>query len=86
MAINKNPHDTSRLRFRRLLRELRERAGLRQEDVAKTLGKPQSFVSKYEAGERRLDFIDTRDVCLALGISLAEFSRLLERALSQSKK
>jgi ribosome-binding protein aMBF1 (putative translation factor) len=84
--INKNPHDPTRERFRHLLRDLRERAKLRQVDVAKRLGKPQSFVAKYEAGERRLDFIDTREVCRALGISLVQFSGLLERELSKVRK
>lgn len=84
--INKNPHDPTRQCFRDLLHELRERAKLRQEDVAEKLGKPQSFVSKYEAGERRLDVIDTREVCRALGISLADFARLLERKLLELKR
>lgn len=81
--INKDPNDPARRRFRQLLRDLRERAKLRQEDVAERLGKPQSFVSKYEAGERRLDMIDTKEICQALGISLVEFSRMLERELAQ---
>jgi transcriptional regulator with XRE-family HTH domain len=84
--INKNPHDPARERFRRLLRDLRERAKLRQVDVAERLGKPQSFVAKYEAGERRLDIIDTREICVALGVSLVEFSKLLERELSMMVK
>lgn len=37
------------------LREAREAAGLTQETVAKRFGKPQSFVSKCESGERRID-------------------------------
>jgi transcriptional regulator with XRE-family HTH domain len=81
--INKDPRDPDRARFQRLLRSLRERAGLRQEDVAKSLGKPQSFVSKYEGGERRLDMIDVREICRALGISLVELARLLERELAK---
>jgi transcriptional regulator with XRE-family HTH domain len=84
--INKNPHDPARERLRRLLRDLRERADLRQVDVATKLGKPQSFVAKYEAGERRLDLVDTHEVCRALGISLVEFSRLLERELLMLRK
>ena len=46
------------LEFRRKLRQAREEAGLRQEDVARRLRKPQSFVSKCESGERRVDFIE----------------------------
>jgi len=84
--INKNPHDPARRRFRELLREYREEAKLRQEDVAAKLGKPQSFVSKYEAGERRLDMIDTRDICQALGVSLTEFARALDSELAVTKK
>ena len=84
--INKNPHDPARRRFRELLREYREEAKLRQEDVAAKLRKPQSFVSKYESGERRLDLIDTREVCQALGVSLTDFSRALERELARIKR
>lgn len=64
-----------------LLRQLREKAGLRQRDVAQKLGRPQSFVAKYEGGERRLDVIELRDVCLALGTTLTNFVRRLERRL-----
>ncbi len=48
-----------------LLREARKKSGLTQQEVADSLGKPQSFVAKYENGERRLDvveFIDITDV------------------------
>ena len=41
-----------------LLIEAREAADLNQIDVAKRLGKPQSYVSKYESGERRLDVVE----------------------------
>lgn len=39
-------------------------------EVGRRLGRPQSFVSKYESGERRLDLIELADVCSALEISL----------------
>jgi transcriptional regulator with XRE-family HTH domain len=45
-------------RFLGRLREARLQAGLTQADVAAKLGKPQSFVSKCESGERRVDFIE----------------------------
>ena len=66
-----------------LLRELREGAELRQIDIAKRLGRPQSFVSKYESGEKNLDFLEVKEVCEALGIPLVEFVRRFERVLSK---
>ena len=56
-----------------LLRQARLDAGLRQTDVARKLGKPQSFVSNYESGERRLDLLELQAVCEVVGIQLVEF-------------
>jgi transcriptional regulator with XRE-family HTH domain len=64
--------------LRTLLRTIRVEKGLRQVDLAERLGQPQSFVSKYENGERRLDFIEVARVCEALRISFAEFVRRFE--------
>jgi len=64
-----------------LLRELRTEAGLRQSDVAARLGEPQSFISKYESGERRIDVLEARELCLALGLSLEELARRMEDRL-----
>lgn len=61
-----------------LLREIRLERDLRQVDVAKKLGEPQSFVSKYESGERRLDFAEVQAVCDALGIKFNDFVNRLE--------
>ena len=62
-----------------LLRQIRLNAGLRQVDVAKRLKEPQAFVSRYETGERRLDLLELREVCRALGINLKDFIREFEQ-------
>lgn len=67
----------------RLLRQIREDAGLTQEVVAERLQKPQSFVSKYEAGDRRLDIVELRGVCRVLGVSLSEVVERFEKGLSK---
>jgi transcriptional regulator with XRE-family HTH domain len=64
-----------------LLRQIRVDAGLRQVDLAKRLGAPQSFVSKYETGERMLDILEIRAICQAVGITLEKFARKLEQSL-----
>lgn len=64
-----------------LLRKVRADADLRQLDLAERLGQPQSFVSKYESGERRLDLLELRQICHAVGISLEEFVRRFEESI-----
>jgi len=64
-----------------LLREAREKMGLRQIDVAKALGCPQTRVSKYELGTRRLDLLELRDVCEVLGVPLVEFVKAFDKAV-----
>lgn len=65
--------------FRKLLIEARRSAGLTQVALAKKLGRPQSFVSKFERGERRLDVIEFIDVARALAIEPARIVSDLER-------
>ena len=78
--MNKGSRGEKQRRIRALLRDFRLKAGLRQQDVAERLGEPQSFVSKIESGERRLDLGELAEVCEALGISLADFVRRFEDA------
>ena len=68
-------------KLQEVLRQIRLGAGLRQSDLAEKLGQPQSFVSKYESGERRLDILEIRQICEAIGISLHEFVQRLEKSL-----
>lgn len=65
-------------RLRDLLRQMRQEAHLRQSDLAERLGQPQSFVSKYESGERQLDFVEVAQICDAMGISLLDLVRRYE--------
>lgn len=71
-------------RFRLLLIDARKQVGLTQVQLAERLSKPQSFVSKYERGERRLDVVEFFDVAAALGIDAFEFLHKLEVAHSSA--
>ena len=64
-----------------LIREARQAAGLRQVDLAARMGVPQSLISKIEVGERRLDVLELRAICEALGLSLGEFVERFEKRL-----
>ena len=55
--------------FCKLLIEARKAKGLTQEDVADSLKRPQSFVSKYENGERRLDVVEFIEIAKIIGIT-----------------
>lgn len=50
-----------------LLVAAREKSGIRQQPLAAKLGKPQSFIAKYEGGERRIDLIEFVAIARALG-------------------
>jgi transcriptional regulator with XRE-family HTH domain len=54
-------------RLQELLVVGRTAAGLSQEEVARRLRRPQSFVSKYESGERRLDVVELIEIAEAIG-------------------
>jgi len=54
------------LRLQKLLADLRKACLLSQTQLAQRLGRPQSFVAKYEGGERRLDVIEFIEVAQAL--------------------
>lgn len=63
--------------FCKLLRDARVKAGLSQEEVAKSLTRPQSYVSKYESGERRLDVIEFVRVAKVLKLAPADVLKKL---------
>jgi transcriptional regulator with XRE-family HTH domain len=49
------------------LEAARQRAGMTQQELARKLKKPQSFVSNYEAGQRRVDLLELTLIADALG-------------------
>lgn len=65
--------------YKALIAELvkaRKAVGMTQEELAARLKKPQSYVSKYEKCERRLDVIELIDICKILQIG---YNDIIER-------
>jgi diketogulonate reductase-like aldo/keto reductase/DNA-binding XRE family transcriptional regulator len=62
----KSLRSPAHLKLMALLSTARDRAGLTQQQLADRLGKPQSFVSKYEGGERRVDLLEFMTIARAL--------------------
>jgi transcriptional regulator with XRE-family HTH domain len=67
--------------FLDLLRDVRQEQGTTQVELAERLQETQSFVSKCERGERRLDLLEVRHWCASLGVSFPEFIQQLEQQL-----
>ncbi len=67
----------------RVLRETREHAGMTQVELARRLSQTQSYVSKIEVGDRRLDLIQLRTILVALGEGLGDFVSRFEGALEE---
>jgi len=74
-------HEASYQLLLERIRSVRRAADVTQTDLAEKLGTDQSFVSKYERGERRLDVVELRAICLALGIDFVGFLSDFEKAL-----
>lgn len=66
-----------------MLYQLRMAKGLKQSELALQLEEPQSFVSKFESGERRLDLVELRIILNHLDTNLTDFSIALEKRLSK---
>lgn len=83
--MSKTIHTQANDIFRELIKETRLSKNCTQADVAKSLGLPQSYVSKYEGGERRLDFVETVLVCEALGMSIEDFAAAYSVKLAKAR-
>jgi len=62
----------------RVLREMREQVPLTQTELASRLNVTQVFISKCESGQRRLDLIELRAWCAALGLPTSDFLEAVE--------
>lgn len=82
--MEKTIHTQQYMLFLSILRESRVRAGVTQVELASRLDATQTFVSKCERGERRLDVIELGQWCAAIGISLCEFVTQLEESFARS--
>lgn len=66
----------------KLLRQTRIEKKLTQVGLARKIKQPQSFVSKYESGERRIDLVELRFICKALEISTDDFLKRFEEEIT----
>lgn len=78
----KSIHDQRYIELIALLRQARRKSGRTQSEIAQILGRPQSYVSKVETCERRIDVIELLRLCQAVEATLpevlpAEFRNLL---------
>jgi transcriptional regulator with XRE-family HTH domain len=76
-GIGKTVHSSDQAAFCQLMAKARKAAGLTQHDLAKRLKKPQSFVAKYEGGERRLDVIEFLAIARIIGADPVRILRAL---------
>lgn len=73
--MGKRLYSDARETVRSLLRNAREKAEITQTDLAEKLGRPQSYVSDYERGHRRLDWVAVHEVLTACDADLVAFAR-----------
>lgn len=69
-----------------LLVDARKAKGMTQAEVATALRKPQSFVAKYENGERRIDVVEFVDIAMALEVSAADILAQIESAGGSTRR
>ena len=79
--MRKSVHTRAYTVLRTHLVAARKRAGLTQAELAERLGRKQSFVAKYEGGERRLDLVEFLEIMRVLDGKAQATIRAIEAAL-----
>jgi transcriptional regulator with XRE-family HTH domain len=69
----------SQTAFCNLTIEARKSTGLTQQDLAARLSRPQSFIAKYEGGERRIDVVEFIAICRAISVDSSAVLRKLTK-------
>jgi transcriptional regulator with XRE-family HTH domain len=80
--MEKSIYTKEYLTFLKCLVKARKAAGITQVQFAEMIEQPQSFVSRCERGERRVDVIELRVFCQAMGIPYIKFIEQLEEAIA----
>ena len=81
--VQKSIYSKSYDLFLRSLRKARIESQLSQKDVARLMGRTQSFVSKCERGERRIDIVELHSFCNAIGVGLSNFVVAFDKELAK---
>ena len=76
-SIGKSVHSPEQVAFCELMVKARKSAKLTQHQLAKRLKKPQSFVAKYEGGERRIDVVEFLGIASAIGVDPVKILKAL---------
>jgi transcriptional regulator with XRE-family HTH domain len=80
--LDKSVHSGGQDAFCELMVRARKAAGLTQRELADRLHRPQSFVAKYEGGERRIDVVEFLTVCQAIGVDSAKLLKALKNVIA----
>ena len=75
--LDKSVHSAGQTAFCELMIGARKTAGLTQHQLARRLRRPQSFVAKYEGGERRVDVVEFIEICKAIEADPNKLFRVL---------
>jgi transcriptional regulator with XRE-family HTH domain len=75
--LKKSIYSEKQRRLCDFLKKARLEAGVTQQDLAKKLNKPQSFIAKYESGERRLDVVELVEITQILNIAVKDVLKII---------